>query len=257
MFDGKLFDFKIDCALPFSWEKGRAYARARSFDALSFRLKGNADYYHEKKHYHVDKNDILFVPANYDYVIDPHCSEQVLVIHFNIKNSCFTEMKTFTPTNPDVFERSFSAICRVWNNKPTGYAYKLAELFYGILEEIEIQKTENDTSPKLQKAINFMQKNFCLPETNVEAVAEHVGVSTVYLRKIFNKNMHVTPIEYLRELRLDHACELLKTGYYSVEDVATLSGFSDAKYFSITYKKRKGVSPSKDFKKAFSHSGQT
>ena len=251
MFDDKFFYFKIDCALSFSWNKGKAYARERSFDALSFRIKGNANYYHKNNSYHVGTNDILFVPAHYDYVIDSQCSEEVLVVHFHIENSSFSEMKTFKPSKPDVFNRLFSKMCNVWNSKPIGYEYKLSALFYSILEEIEIQTKQNEASPKLQEALDFIQKNFSLPEINIETVAEHIGVSTVYLRRLFNKNLNITPIKYLNKLRIEYATELLKTGYYSIEEVATLSGFNDAKYFSLLYKKSVGCPPSKKLTKAF------
>ena len=46
--------------------------------------------------------------------------------------------------------------------------------------------------------------------------------------------------------------ELLKTGYYSIEEIANLSGFYDPKYFSSLYKQKFGVLPSAKRKKAFS-----
>lgn len=251
MFNSMLFNFKIQCALPFSWDKGKSYARARSFDALSFRIKGDAAYSHGKDSCHVSKNDILFIPAHYDYIINSRCAEEVLVIHFNIENSPFTDLKTFTPIKPDVFQKLFSLMCKFWNDKPIGYIYKLNAIFYEILEEIALQKQQTGAPPKLQDALNYLQKNFSLSDTNIEDVAQHIGVSTVYLRRLFNEKLKTTPIKYLTDLRLNHATELLKTGYYSIEDVATLSGFNDAKYFSMLFKKKMGVSPSKKLNKAF------
>ena len=244
---------KLDCALPFSWKKGTRYARPRSFDALSFRVKGNADYTHESNFCHAETNDILFVPAHYDYTINSNTAEDVLVVHFFIENSPLREMHVFTPINPDVFQRLFVEICETWRVKPVGYKHKMAAIFYKILEQIEIQgvKKELLVKPKmLQEALDFLHENFSNPETTVETTANHVGISSVYLRKIFHTQLGKTPLHYLTNLRIEHAKALLKTGYYSIEEIATLSGFNDAKYFSSVYKKHVGVSPSKKLKRA-------
>ena len=76
------FSLTVDCALPFSWKACTAYAHPRVFDALSFRVRGNADYVCGEKRLHTETNDILFVPANQDYVLTANTSESVLVIHF-------------------------------------------------------------------------------------------------------------------------------------------------------------------------------
>ena len=244
---------KIDCALPFSWKKGTGYARPRSFEALSFRIRGNADYTHDNKEYHAETNDILFVPAKYDYTIHSNTSEDVLVVHFFIENSPLREMRVFTPVNPDVFQRLFSEICETWRVKPVGYKPKMAAIFYRILEQLEIQQVKKEllVKPKtLQEALDFLHENFSNPETTVETTASHVGISSVYLRKLFHAQLNQTPLHYLTALRIEHAKALLKTGYYSVEEIATLSGFNDAKYFSSLYKKYVGISPSKRLKRA-------
>ena len=251
MFNGKLFNFKIDCALPFSWNKGKAFAYGRNFDALSFRVKGNANYFHREKTYHVETNDILFVPAHYDYTIDSNATEEVLVIHFYMENSEFKDMKIFTPANPEVFHQLFSKTCKLWKNKSAGYRYELPSVFYEILKEMEVQKQNNSSlQPIFQNALDYMQKNFNDPEITIESIAKYIKVSTVYLRKLFKLNMNISPIKYLNTLKLERANELLKAGYYSIEQISSMSGFNDSKYFSTLYKKNNGISPSKNLKRA-------
>ena len=124
-------------------------------------------------------------------------------------------------------------------------------LFYKILQQIEIQ-TENQRSAskpkKLQLALDYIHENFNNPQTTVETIARHIGTSSVYLRRIFKSGVSKNPLQYLCDIRIEHAISLLKTGYYTIQDVAWLSGFNDAKYFSFVYKKRTGRSPSEDFK---------
>ena len=245
------YNIKIDCAFPISWKKGTAYAKERKFDALSFRINGSALYRHGEKEYTANKNDLVFVPANFDYTITANKSEDLLVMHFYLENSSLDEIKIFTPKNPDVFERLFADITRVWRTKATGYKHRMYSLFHKILEQIEIQEEQKSSlqkPKKLQLALDYLHENFNSPQTTVESVAAHIDVSTVYLRRLFKTAFNKKPLEYLNDMRIEHAISLLKTGYYSIQDVATLSGFNDAKYFSSIYKKRTGHSPSKDFK---------
>lgn len=249
------YNIKISSVFSLSWEKNTAYARPRKYDALSFRLKGNADYQHENQSYHVEKYDILFVPANYDYTIKANTAEEVLVIHFFIENSNFQKLECFSPSNPDVFLRLFQEMCNVWRSKPIGFEARLLSLFYKIAEQIEIQAYNQSlylAPPKLQSALDYFHEHFADPEINVASCAKHINTSTVYLRKIFHSALHTTPLKYLNNLRMDYAIGLLKTGYYSIEEIASSSGFYDPKYFSSLYKQRTGVLPSSKLKKAFS-----
>ena len=255
MIDLTNYNVKIESAFSLSWEKKTAYARPRNYDALSFRIKGDANYQHEKQKYHVNKNDILFVPAHYDYTLTANTKETVLVIHFFIENSSFDKLEIFSPSNPDVFERLFTELCTIWTQKPIGYKAKMLSLFYKIAEQIAVQNYNKSlllAPKKLQLALEYLHQNFSVPETSVESCAKHINTSTVYLRKIFHSHMNTSPLKYLNNLRMDYAIGLLKTGYYTIEEIATHSGFYDPKYFSSLYKQKTGKLPSAKRKKAFS-----
>ena len=251
MIDFSSFNIKIDSAFPISWKKGTAYASSRKYDAISFRLSGDAIYRHGEREYIAKKNDLLFIPANYDYSITANKDEDVLVVHFYIEDSQFDGISVFTPQNPDAFERVFRDICKVWRTKPTGYRYKMYSLFYKILGQIEIQEEQKNAvlkPKKLQLALDYLHENFDSPQTTIEAVASHVGASSVYLRRLFKNAFDKNPLQYLNDMRIEHAVSLLRSGYYSVGEAAALSGFNDAKYFSGVYKRKMGTPPSKDFK---------
>jgi len=65
--------------------------------------------------------------------------------------------------------------------------------------------------------------------------------------KFFDKLKGLTglsPIDFIREVRLNKARDLLRTGQYNVAETAFLSGFSDAGYFGKCFRERYGVAPS-------------
>ena len=253
MIDFTEYKIKIDSAFSLGWKKNTAVARPRKFSALSFRLHGSATYTHDDKTYKVEKNDIVFIPAKYGYVISANKSEEVMVIHFYIEDKDFDDMSVFTPSNPDSFYRLFLEMIEVSRAKPIGYASKLLSLFYKISEQIEIQSYKNSLTKKppiLEQAVEYLHNNFSSHETSVESLAKHVNVSAVYLRRLFKSSFLKSPCAYLNELRLNYATVLIKTGYYTIEEVAYSSGFNDSKYFSSLYKKKYGVLPSKILNKA-------
>ena len=68
-----------------------------------------------------------------------------------------------------------------------------------------------------------------------------------YLRRLFQKEMGVTPHQYLQDLRLQAAAELLSSQAVfkgSVTEIARMCGFREPLYFSRVFKKKYGLSPS-------------
>jgi AraC-like DNA-binding protein len=249
------FGLKIYSIHTLSWEKQKKYAYPRPYHALSLRLKGQADFVHNDKVFSVKENDIIFVPKNYDYTLNAYQQESVIVIHFD-STVPFPEIQTFTPTDPSVFVSLFNQLEKTYSQHQVGYKQKLYSLFYEILEQVQIQRekeySRNIALPNyFKKSIDYLNANFTDPELTVESLAKIANVSTVYYRKIFKSVLGISPCKHLCNMRLKKAKNLLKTGYYTVEQVAYDCGFNDSKYFSTCYKNMYGISPGKDVTKLF------
>lgn len=55
----------------------------------------------------------------------------------------------------------------------------------------------------------------------------------------------MSPVEYINKLRIKKACELLKSGMYTVSEAAEKTGFTNVYYFSRIFKSITGVNPKK------------
>ncbi|MBQ8525694.1 MAG: helix-turn-helix transcriptional regulator [Clostridia bacterium] len=55
----------------------------------------------------------------------------------------------------------------------------------------------------------------------------------------------MSPKQYVINHRIKYAASLIITGYYTLQEISELCGYSDYKYFSLEFKKVIGVSPSK------------
>ena len=102
--------------------------------------------------------------------------------------------------------------------------------------------------PKTQRliitpAVEVMDRRFTDNDLSVSYLAALCGVSEVYFRKIFLNSFGVSPKEYMIQKRMDYAKNLLKSGDFSVSEIATLCGYTESCHFSREFSKREGISP--------------
>ncbi|MBD3244050.1 MAG: helix-turn-helix domain-containing protein [Chitinivibrionales bacterium] len=81
------------------------------------------------------------------------------------------------------------------------------------------------------------------PGFRISDAMASIPLSTDHLRRLFKERVGQSPIEYLIELRLTRAKELLQMGF-SVKETADKVGITDQYYFSRLFKRREGCSPS-------------
>ncbi|MBQ3890330.1 MAG: helix-turn-helix transcriptional regulator, partial [Lachnospiraceae bacterium] len=64
-----------------------------------------------------------------------------------------------------------------------------------------------------------------------------------YLSRIFKENTKENFIDYLTKLRIEKAKDLLNSTQYSMKEICTMCGYSDPNYFSKSFRKNVGVTP--------------
>lgn len=108
----------------------------------------------------------------------------------------------------------------------------------------ELQLQKGDKSKYLSDAIEYIDANFSNPELSIEMVADYLGISSGHLSRLFRKETEYTMMTYLVNRRMRAAKNLLKDYSHKVYEVAEKVGYRDIAYFSATFKKYVGVSPS-------------
>ena len=104
----------------------------------------------------------------------------------------------------------------------------------------------------ISKVIELTQNNFTDPDLSISAIADMLGYNEKYLSALFKKKKGVAYTQYLREQRIKHAIFLIEQGVESVKNVALLSGFRDALYFSKIFTASVGISPKEYIKSTHS-----
>ena len=112
----------------------------------------------------------------------------------------------------------------------------------GHIDETKLVTNELDKA-FIDEVIGIINKNITDSQFAINDLCQEVAMSRT---SFYNKMKIITnqsPNEFIRLVRLNHAGKLLKEGYDSITEVASLSGFGDVKYFSTTFKKHFGISP--------------
>ncbi len=103
---------------------------------------------------------------------------------------------------------------------------------------------KGDKSKYVLQAMDYIGEHYANPNISVGEIAENLGISEGHLSHLFKKETDDTLLHYLTRYRIHKAMELLKDCRLRVYEVAEQVGYRDITYFSATFKKMVGVSPS-------------
>lgn len=118
--------------------------------------------------------------------------------------------------------------------------------FYKMLALINRSSRQEILAPEGYCAIDrlIMQLNMSYREAwSVASMADYCKLSESYFSHTFKNCTGVSPIQFLNEVRIERAKELLFADAISISAVSRLTGFEDPLYFSRVFKKFTGVSP--------------
>ncbi len=101
----------------------------------------------------------------------------------------------------------------------------------------------NDFRPEVKNTLRFINEHFS-ENITVQQIADSLYLSPYYLMHIFKNETGKTLVNFLTELRIEKAKELLKEPGCKIYEIATQIGYSDVKYFNKLFKKHTGLSPS-------------
>lgn len=118
----------------------------------------------------------------------------------------------------------------------------------GELNRLHRERSQREARP-ITDAKRFIRQHY-QESLRLEDVSNAVGFNATYFSAMFKKETGQNFMDYLTELRMNKAKELLCGDECSVQDVAEQVGYRDLKYFSRLFKKTTGISPS-DYKKLY------
>ncbi len=152
----------------------------------------------------------------------------------------------FVPAQPlSIYER-LQLLEREWKEKGKLSRLHAKSLFYDFIYELLRQLDEQNVSgvqrELVEQAVRFIHEHYAEPIT-LERLAHALECSPRHLTRMFRKRMAFSPIDYLIRLRVDRAKAIIAETDAALQEIAERVGFSDVYFFSRTFKKHTGFSP--------------
>lgn len=123
---------------------------------------------------------------------------------------------------------------------------KLKGKFSGSQEsvnEIEAPKVKGLDEDLMDRINGYINDNLSNPSMNVDGLSEAVGLSRSQLHRRMKEVVGVAPSDYIRNVKLNKACEMLSQGDIDISQVAYSLGFNAQSHFSTLFKRYTGMTP--------------
>lgn len=240
---------------------------------IFFIIAGGGSIVIENKEYYIRCDSLVYVRAGARYMIKPDPSITMSIVNFDYTDNFSSVRRSFHPVSenfPGVLEdiriedapmlsgslvlhdaERFQGVIRnIVNDFPDDGPLKdeslSAAMKYLLTDIVRNAERLGCGAKKSAKLVNdivdFLNENYSLHIDN-EMLSEKFHFSSVYINRIFKKEMGISLRKYIIRLRIDMACRLLSSGNYSPSEAALLVGFDDYPHFSKTFKQLTGQSP--------------
>ena len=223
----------------FFHQEGFFDVKARPYAALSFRVSGTGKFEIGTKRFTTKPGDVLFLPAHISYKVEYSVSESI-VVHFDQCN--YSEVENICLENSSTIHIGFENLLEVWDKKRSINQAK--SIIYYILDKMANNQKTSISDTSVAAGVRYIDAHFSDSKIDIETVCGVAFISVSSLQRGFAKYFGMSPKQYLIQLRMNRALELLTENKLSVKEISFVCGFTDEKYFSRAFKKRYGCSPS-------------
>ena len=131
-----------------------------------------------------------------------------------------------------------------------GYEFQIREaltqiwmqLFENARSLMETNKINRNGNEQMKQMMIYIHERY-QHRIRVEEMAEAAHISKRGCFRLFQENLHMTPVEYIQSYRLQIACQMLAKGEESITEIANQCGFGSSSYFGKLFRERFGRTP--------------
>ncbi len=211
--------------------------------ALSFCMSGRITYTHQEQSVISDREHAVFLPQGASYSLHCDRSGDFPVINFYCRNKLCDTVERVYIGNPEPYiaeHKRMTKLSLFEENRAL-----LMSIFYGMLHRI---RSTSKTDAVLKPAIQYIETCFTDRSIRNARLAWLCGVSEVYFRTLFPERSGITPRQYIIDVRINRARQLLCEGKLRMSEISEACGFTDPYHFYHMFKQKTGITPS-EYKK--------
>ena len=199
---------------------------------------------------------ILYRPGEVqDYLLSKNAEPHTYWIHFN-GDVCRKLFDTLKLQNVYIIkagqsrevEHLVTRICQYHNLKTPNHELLCSGLMQSVLALLSNEAHNVDHplgAPNADKISELVSRVKMVPNLSITVAecADFCNMSKAHFARIFKRTVGQSPVQFMLGIRIDRAKELLDFTDQSIADIAEASGFSDQNYFTRTFKKMTGMTP--------------
>jgi len=236
-------DISYTAALDF--EKNYKSITKRTNFGLSLAVEGELIYKRNNENILLDREHIVYLPGKSEYSVKCVKKGRFIVINFDVENDeiCPDTFMRFKTKSTQILHREQKVMEKLIHSELPQKRVLLLSSFYKIVSLIIADNASSNVVPVLRKGLLYIENNLENNRLTNTQIANHLGISEVYLRKLFKNNLNISTKQYIQNLRLEKAKNLLVTTKYSVTEISELCGYSGVYHFCRIFKEKTGYTP--------------
>ncbi|WP_440897561.1 AraC family transcriptional regulator [Amphibacillus sp. Q70] len=250
--------FKLLYITRSAYDKGwHSSTHTHHFTELFYIVSGKGSFVLPSHEIPVQKNDLVVINPNVEHTERSNHQDSLKYIALGIEGISFSLTEEDNPYGLFTYKDDEDDILHQLNNLLTEVKDKkldyervcrnIIEILITKLIRMKEVTLEKSTGEKINHSIALAQyyitQNFQDPIT-LDILAKVSNINKYYLAHLFKKEVGMTPIRYLNEVRVKEAKVLLETTDLTIGEIANIAGFSSQSFFTQAFKREADLTPS-------------